>query len=410
MKKYENLRIASLAFAIYLNVFSGVPSLIAAVQALAVVAMMITAVVGLYTTKLRRVHLTFFELVLYAMSLASLISDLFANNRYIFLYTCAFTCVCLSMSTLCRCMSIKEIFRAAGYAFVAMVVTLGVTQFSELVDALTVSGDLKWLNRFTPLDLHPDLVGVIFGGGSILLGVEALIASHTARIVYAASSIVSIIFVFASSARSSLLCLLFCLGCASISPFSRMRLRNKLLLIAIVVLVIVIFVLRADSVWSYISDMLELESDTRGLGSGGTGRTELWKQGVDLISGRSWELVTGSGLRSSGADEIGFSTENSYITITLESGILLMCLFLTSVTRTILICLTSAWGDMGPVASRLKGISLVLTFLLLESFFNRYLIAIGNPLSLLMLIFNVAVNVEHADRRHLRELSLVRLV
>ena len=406
----KNLRIASLTFAIYLNVFSGVPSLIEAVQALAVVAMMMTAVIGIYTTKLRRIHLTFFEIVLYAMSLASLVSDLFADNRYIFLYTCAFTCVCLSMSTISRCMSITEIFRASSYAFVGMVVTLGVTQFSELVDALTVSGDLKWLNRFTPLDLHPDLVGVIFGGGSILLGVEALIASHTAKIVYATASIVSIIFVFAASARSSLLCLLFCLGCASVSPFSRLSLRNKLLLIASLVFVSVIFVLRADSLWSYISDMLELESDTRGLGSGGTGRTELWMQGVNLIASRSWELVTGSGLRSSGADDIGFSTENSYVTITLESGIFLMCLFLASVTRTILICVTSAWGEMGPMAIRLKGIALVLVFLLLESFFNRYLIAIGNPLSLMMLIFNVAVNVEQADRRQVRDMSFVTTV
>ena len=176
MTQSETLRIASLTFAIYLNVFSGVPSLIAAVQAMAVLAMVMTAIVGLYTTASRRVGFTFFELVLLAMSLASLISDLFADDRYIFLYTCAFTCVCLSMSIICRCMPLSEIFRASRYAFVGMVVTLGVTQFSELVAALTVSGDLKWLNRFTPLDLHPDLVGVIFGGGSILLGVEALLA------------------------------------------------------------------------------------------------------------------------------------------------------------------------------------------------------------------------------------------
>ena len=228
--------------------------------------------------------------------------------------------------------------------------------------------------------------------------------------IYAAASIVSIIFVFAASARSSLLCLLFCVACASVSSFSKLSVRNKLLLLAGLLLLSVVFALRADSVWAYISDMLELESDTRGLGSGGTGRTELWMQGVDLIAGRSWELVTGSGLRSSGADQIGFSTENSYVTITLESGIFLMCLFLTSVTRTILICLTSDWRGVGPMAMRLKGIALILTFLLLESFFNRYLIAIGNPLSLLMLIFNVAVNVEQADRRQLRDGSLVRIM
>ncbi len=372
--------------------------------------MMVTAIVGLYTTGFRRVGPTFFELVLYAMSLASLISDLFADDSYIFFYTCAFTCVCLSMSVISRCMSLAEIFKASGYAFVAMVLTLGVLQFSELVDALTVTGDLKWLNRFTPLDLHPDLVGVIFGGGCILLGVEALIAKRTARMIYAATSIVSVIFVFAASARSSLLCLLFCVGCAGFSSFSRLSLRNKILSISGLVLLSVILALRAEGVWSYISDMLELESDTRGLGSGGTGRTELWKQGVDLIAGRSWQLVTGSGLRSSGADEIGFSTENSYVTIALESGIFLMCAFLISVTRTILICIASAWGGVGAMSTRLKGIALILSFLLLESFFNRYLIAIGNPLSLLMLIFNVAVNVEQADRKHLRGFRLLRIV
>ena len=62
------------------------------------------------------------------------------------------------------------------------------------------------------------------------------------------------------------------------------------------------------------------------------------------------------------------------------------------------------------MAIRLKGIALVLVFLLLESFFNRYLIAIGNPLSLMMLIFNVAVNVEQADRRQVRDMSFVTTV
>ena len=97
------------------------------------------------------------------------------------------------------------------------------------------------------------------------------------------------------------------------------------------------------------------------------------------------KFVLGGGFRSSGPDVIGFSTESSYITILLESGVFIgaavILVFAYSPIKALK--LTSPQDRH---ASSLILVASFLTFVIVESIFNRYLLAIGNPTSLLSLL------------------------
>jgi exopolysaccharide production protein ExoQ len=137
---------------------------------------------------------------------------------------------------------------------------------------------------------------------------------------------------------------------------------------------------------------LDLESSTRGLESGGSGRVDIWWHGLETLFDDPLTLVLGGGFRSSSSDIIGFSTESSYVTILLDNGIFLgfavILVFWYSPIRALRLSLSQSLD-----ANTLVLACSFLVFLLIESIFNRYLLAVGNPTSLmtLLILFSVAM-------------------
>jgi len=104
-------------------------------------------------------------------------------------------------------------------------------------------------------------------------------------------------------------------------------------------------------------------------------------------------VLFGGGFRSSNSDLIGFSTESSYVSILLDSGIFLG-------TATILIFLYAPIKALRvtPAQDRHASPQILaaafMTFIIIESIFNRYLLAIGNPASLLSLLTLISLSVQ----------------
>jgi hypothetical protein len=113
-------------------------------------------------------------------------------------------------------------------------------------------------------------------------------------------------------------------------------------------------------------------------------------------------FLFGGGFRSSNSDLIGFSTESSYITILLDSGVFIgtamILVFWYSPIKALTLT-APAQRSSGPLVL----LTSFLTFVIVESAFNRYLLAIGNPTSLisLLLVFGVAIR-EKAEARAAR--------
>jgi hypothetical protein len=77
-----------------------------------------------------------------------------------------------------------------------------------------------------------------------------------------------------------------------------------------------------------------MDSSTRGVSSGGTGRTALWAEGLEYVFDRPLIAVFGGGLRFS--DSLTFSTEDSYISILIDSGAFVWTIYFASIAACII--------------------------------------------------------------------------
>jgi O-antigen ligase len=153
---------------------------------------------------------------------------------------------------------------------------------------------------------------------------------------------------------------------------------------------------------TYLQDILQVNSDTRGVGSGVTGRTDLWAKGVESLTGDPSLAAFGGGLRSSEYSVIGFLTENSYITILLDSGAL------AGSTLILFILLAPFSALRQSRASTAKPSTLIFfpsffVFLIVQCFFVRYLIGLGNPTALFTLVLLMALSMRTGYQQSLAD-------
>jgi hypothetical protein len=164
------------------------------------------------------------------------------------------------------------------------------------------------------------------------------------------------------------------------------------------VLAVIVGLAFANKIGAFVTTMLELDSNLRGVSSGGTGRTELWARGVATFFQDPLMFLFGGGFRSSNPDVIGFSTESSYISILLDSG----AFFGAAVISVFWYAPLKALKIVPRAerhGSRLILLPSLMTFLIVESVFNRYLLAIGNPASLMSLLILLSLSLRpNAER------------
>ena len=269
-----------------------------------------------------------FEIALVSISILSIITSTLNGNGYSSLYSVLFLISGLSISTLVRSCSFRSVIDSITLSFVMMILTVFIFYGRDILDTLSHGG--SWSFRLSPFNLHPNLVGYIFGGGFALMCYCGLISSTIARVIYTLCALLCLSFVLAASARAGL-------AAASLAFIVAMALRlrsakaaTRIGVIAVIILGAAIVVPVFSTLISYLDSVLELSSQTRGWNSGGTGRLELWSRGVALLFSDPVLSLFGTGLRSADPDTIGFSTESSYITIFLEGGTVLPSIFLFS--------------------------------------------------------------------------------
>jgi hypothetical protein len=118
---------------------------------------------------------------------------------------------------------------------------------------------------------------------------------------------------------------------------------------------------------------------------------------LEALTSDPFLVAFGGGLRSSEYSVIGFLTENSYITILLDSGALVG----STLILFVLIAPFSALRQLR--ASTAKPNPLLLfpsffVFLIVQCFFVRYLIGLGNPTALFTLVLLMALSMRAGFR------------
>jgi exopolysaccharide production protein ExoQ len=329
------------------------------------------------------------ELAFYSCGLLSVAVAMIRSDPDSSYFSLTFLAVAGCTSFICRAISLDALLSAAAEAALLIVATILIVDHHELSKALSISIDRReGLFRFQPLGMHPDLGGFVLGGFVVLLIRYLLVAPGMLRRIATGIAIpISIVVMLATSARAGLVALLIsALICIAFELRLSRRTVSRLVLIVVPLGLIAGFV-EGHSIANYLYQLLEVGSKQRGLGSGGTGRVEIWRFGIATVFSNPALLAFGNGLRN----DLNFSTESSYIQILFDSGLFVGALVIGTF---IAAPLKALWlSRTSPASNRPTFLVCTLfVFLLVQSIFNRYLLAIGNPMSLIALMLVVSLS------------------
>jgi len=351
------------------------------------VFLFLAALLAILTGKVRRIATTPTELILYAVGILSAAVSVVLGEDYSILYTTYYFGAIILVSVLARTVSLERLLDLGAQVMILCILACAIVERHNLLSALSITIGKHGLFRFSPLDNHPLLTGDIFGGGSILL-IRRLYLSRKIleRCVMAVGILSAWIFALAASARSSVVALGAAAAFAIVVELRLTKVlfskRAGLTLVAIAACIL----LYIGPAHKYLQAIFAVDSAYRGVGSGATGRTDLWMHGLSTLTSDPSRLALGAGLRSSEAESIGFSTENSYISILLDCGLFvgsaLIALFVYAPVSALKLSRSSTSGS-----NSFAFLPSFFVFLLVQCFFIRDLVGLGNPISLLTLFF-----------------------
>ena len=377
--------------ACFLTFFAVLPGIGPNMQVLALVLLFGAAAYAVMLNRVKALPTSAAELVMYIVGVAYIVLAMLTEEEGVGL-AIAFLSTVIFISIVSRAVSLERLLDIGAVVALLCVLASIAIDYHKALTALVPAGGKAGLVRFMPLGATPNLSGYIFGGGAILMARRAVVSSHIReRVLMAGGALCSCLFVLAASARSSLVALAVAAAVAIFFEFGVRRvLALKWVKIGAVAFAI-IGVVFSDKIAAYFDRMLALESDTRGLASGGSGRTGLWARGIATLFEDPMLFAFGGGFRSSSSDLIGFSTESSYITILLDSGAFIgaAIIFVFCYSPIKALRITSPENRH---SSPLILLASFMTFLIVESVFNRYLLAIGNPTSLMSLLILFALS------------------
>jgi exopolysaccharide production protein ExoQ len=368
-----------LSAALFVLIFSNNELHSVEIQSLGVIIVCVTAFICVLRRKSKTYSITILEVIMFAVVFCSYISSIINGSAGF--YTIIFTMTYIAVMLIVRSFDERELIQCIFASIAVSVMAVAIVYYDTIFAILQPGAANRWELRLSPFDMHPDLTGYVYGGFLIIIIFSDVAIGRATLYLKLLLAAICLIVVLAASARAALIAMLFTL----IAYTTRALLygaKSAAKILSVLFACMLFGIIYSGPIIQYLSEMLELDSNSRGLDTGGSGRIELWQQGASLLANRTWELFIGSGLRSASPEIIGFSTESSYITIFIESGLFIGLALLLYMASIILRLLTRR------VVSKFESTVLYLIlFAMTQSIFNRYLIAIGNPISLIVLMF-----------------------
>lgn len=378
--------------ACYVTFYAVLPGVGSIMQILGLALLACAAAYAVVMNKIKPLPVSATELIMFALGVLYVSVAVF-NDPDTLLSSIAFLSAIILISIVSRTLTLDRLLDVGACVALMGVVTSIIVDYHEAIAALSITIGRRGLERFAPLGTHPDLTGYLFGAGAILISRRAIITdSLMERAIMALGTLASFLFVLAASARASLVALAVAVILSVAVEFGLKRILGLMWVRIGGVLLALCCIVFSDKIFSYFGKILEVDSSYRGVATGGTGRTVLWARGVAAVFDDSTRLVLGGGFRSSGLSGIGFSTESSYITILLDSGLFLGAAVIFAFWYAPIKALKLT-DRATRHSSSLVMLATFMTFVVMESFFNRYLLAIGNPISLttLLILFSLSM-------------------
>jgi exopolysaccharide production protein ExoQ len=316
--------------------------------------------------------------ILFSVAL-SYLAGTFSQDAYSLGYTTVFLVAYVSVIVITQRTTAEELVATIRLATVAILVLVAVTFGDTLLTSLMPGSSHRWELREAPFGMHPNLAGFVYGGFLVIAANSGMLTWRYNKILTPAIIAFCLAIMTVASARGGLVAVMLALAVYIANELTKGK-RSIGYVLAIGTAVIVLSAIYWRDIVSYATEMFDLDSQQRGLESGGTGRFEIWHNGIDYIASRSWQVFIGSGFRTAG--QMGFPVESSYINLAIESGIFMVVIVLVN----FLSILLRSYRKQTRGSSFHRLAFYTLLFALFQSIFNRYLIAIGNPFSLMILL------------------------
>ena len=295
--------------ALYVTFWGLIPGIGPFLQEAAILLLFAAASYAALISRVQAIAVSGSEIVMYVSVIAYVVLAMLSEQDAVGIAIAFFSCI-VFVSMICRAISLEKLMNVGAAVALLCVLTSVIFDRSEALAALSPSGGAG-LARFMPLNTTPNLVGYIFGAGAILMARRAVISARTLeRAIMITAALLACLFVLAASARSSLIALFAAAIVAVVFEFGVRRVVSlKWVKIGFTALAVFCIVF-AERIGAYFSRLLELDSQTRGIASGGSGRTNLWARGIATLFENWSTFLFGGGFRSSNSDLIGFSTES----------------------------------------------------------------------------------------------------
>jgi O-antigen ligase len=345
----------------------------------------VMAIYGVFNGHMILIPATTIEYIIIVAVVISMLVSAFAENMLGIQYSVLFGMTMFAFSIVTRSITREELEAAFLIVAISSPVFAIIGNFDEWRTSLSVEITGSGLTRFSPYMMHPNLTGLYYGGCA-LYAIKAIKKSHAryTKVFFVLSALLSISIVLAASARSGLLAAIAAPIVAKF--FNKINLRVIVTTAIVGILGIFVIAFAAEStVGLYVTEILELNSEARGVESGGTGRTELWAVGLNYIIDRSWGAYAGLGFRGATYNRIGFHTENSYITIIIEHGVIIGPVLILGILWAVYVGCARLARRAGETKST-DILGVLLLYVVVQSMFNRYLIAVGNGMSIMAML------------------------
>jgi len=332
--------------------------------------------------------------LLYVLLIALLIIAVsFASGFEKSLETAVIIIVCLVLTRLYMAVvPIREVFEAFFWSAILSVAILIPLSFAALLHSV------ETLTRFSIFSFHPNLLAFVLAGYFCAMVWKLLVGNVRMKILSGSVGLVCLVIIFFASSRGSIVAILaggvFMAGIAILRAEKQTvsKVMRFGLLLAAVLLGLFLLVQNLDwtrNAYVFVDEVLAISNEYRGINTGFSGRFDQWSRAARVLSDGTW--LVGRGLRSSDTlfpeDQL---IDNSYMVGLFELGLiptLLITWRFIAVSYRILMAYFRSTDKERKYFYLACG--LFMAVFLLNNVVARFFFSVGNPYSLVALLFFV---------------------
>jgi len=187
--------------------------------------------------------------------------------------------------------------------------------------------------------------------------------------------------IYLTGSRAAALATLIALVIFSWQDFVRTSIIKKIaIVVPILIITIVIIFLKWESIYDGLNSFFLWDDRHRGFSSGGSGRTTVWGWVIELIKNN---FIFGVGFRAHGEFIAASSAHNGYLALCAEIGVFGFSAIMVLIIRKLFLLFKIYRNSTDSLLALFFGV--FVAFLAL-AMFERYLLNIGNPVSLIFLM------------------------